>query len=606
MEALEPVLKQKFWILLGIGLIMTFAGWWMATGQISAAITERTTKIENAEKSIPAGDVPNEIWTKRLAEVNAKQEASIKSTQLGLWKRQQARMVLPEGLPHVEYDEKLKNDERELFRDAYGEEVRRVWKVLNPMDTDGTGVVNYPLPMMFKLLKQKPWINAPPKSETIWEVMEDLWLLEGLFESIAEANGGPDAGRPEACVHQIDNLELRGGGEKLSTGSSGGSDEGMMSGFGGAAGMGMGMGMGMGNRGGAGEMSGMPGMGGGGAASVPTVSAEFDVREEFGDDGSGSGVGGGSGGGGGGGPAGMMSAMSMMQGGAMGGMGEDGMGSGQVESVIKRYVTSDENLPYKTRGFYLSVKMDHRKIPQLIAELTANEKSVWPVQILRVQMSRLHEDDVTFSSGYSGGGGMRMGPGGPMGMGMGMGMAGSMGAGGPMSALGGVRDRDDEYDQFTNSRSFNNGNMSPQTMLKVKESQESLDIALRDPYMAQVTLCGVFTMYKKVEEPKEEAAPESTSAAGESEATEEAGSGEGDNPDAAASESAGPEMSDRSLSAEGSEAPEVLGTTETSEKAEMPGDVPEGGAPEAVEGAGDDSTPLKTDGEEKPENEEKS
>ena len=61
MEALEPVLKQKFWILLGMGIIMTFVGWWMATGQILAAITDRKNKIEAAEKSIPTSDIPNEV-----------------------------------------------------------------------------------------------------------------------------------------------------------------------------------------------------------------------------------------------------------------------------------------------------------------------------------------------------------------------------------------------------------------------------------------------------------------------------------------------------------------------------------------------------------------
>lgn len=81
---------------------------------------------------------------------------------------------------------------------------------------------------------------------------------------------------------------------------------------------------------------------------------------------------------------------------------------------MKRYVSDEPTKPFKTRGFYLSVKMDHRRIPQLIAELTANEKSVWPVEILRVQMSRLHEDEITAGSGsggYGGGGGaMRPGP----------------------------------------------------------------------------------------------------------------------------------------------------------------------------------------------------
>ncbi|WP_397571756.1 hypothetical protein [Schlesneria sp. T3-172] len=594
MEALEPVLKQKFWILLGIGLLMTFFGWWSGTGKTAAAIAERTSKIEAANTSIPTADIPNEVWTKRLAEVNGKQESSIKSTQLGLWKRQQERMVLPAGLPHVEYDEKLKNEERELFRDAYVEEVTRVWKTLNPMDADGTGVVNFPIQSMFRLMNQKPWTKAPPKSEIIWEVMEDLWLLEGLFQSITEANGGPDAGRAEACVHQIDVLELRGGGEKPSLGGSGGgSDDGSMAGFGGAAGMGMMGGMGM--RGGGGDMGatgGMAGMPGGGAAAVPSVSAEFDVREEFGDDGSGAGGGAGNrgGGGGGGAPMGMMSSMAMM-GGAMGGMDDEGMGSSQSEKVIKRYVTQDESLPYKTRGFYMSVKMDHRKIPQFISELTANEKSVWPVEILRVQMSRLHEDDATYASGFSGGSaGMRMGAAGGM-------TGGPMGGGpmGAMSTLGGGGD--DEYDAFINTRSFGNRNpaTSMQLMQKVKESQESLDIALRDPYMAQVTLCGVFTMYKKVEETKVEADSESTSSPQEADSSEESEASEAaDN-----SEAGGPEMSDAIP------ATEEVDATEPAAEAELTGDTPRETPVDAGGGTGDDPAPVTPGEDGEPETEEK-
>ena len=59
---------------------MTFIGWWMATGTIAQAITERKTKIEAAESSIPKGDIPNDNWTKRLSEVNDKQDTSIACT----------------------------------------------------------------------------------------------------------------------------------------------------------------------------------------------------------------------------------------------------------------------------------------------------------------------------------------------------------------------------------------------------------------------------------------------------------------------------------------------------------------------------------------------
>ena len=475
---------------------MTFIGWWMATGTIAQAITERKTKIEAAESSIPKGDIPNDNWTKRLSEVNDKQDSSIKTTQLGLWKRQLDRMELPQGLAKVDYQGTFQSADRELFRDAYPNEVRRVWKMLNPMDFDGTGVVKFPIINMFKVMNQKQWIVTAPKSEIIWQVMEDLWLLEGLFQSIAEVNGGPQATRADAAIHQIDKLELRGGGDKNAMASSGGVGGG---GGGGITDTGLGLGMGWG-----GPPRGFPGgdlPGGPGAtSSLPAISAEFDPKEEFGDDGSTSGASFGGGGGGGG--------LGM---GAMG-MGGGGGNDAATETVVKRYVSNEERLPYKTRGFYLSVKMDHRRIPQFLAELTANDKSVWPVEILRVQMSRLHEADSPGST-MGGMGGVpeyatRMPPG-----------QGSMGLGGVMPQPGGV---DDGLSGFTESLTGPAAG-SAANLLQQRAAAELLDIALKDPYMAQVTVCGVFTMYRKVEQPKVEP-PVETKPATPAEATEETAS----------------------------------------------------------------------------------
>ena len=502
MQALEPVLKQKFWILLGMGLLMTFIGWWMATGTIAQAITERKTKIEAAESGIPKGDIPNDNWSKRLSEVNDKQDMSIKQTQLDLYQRQLNRMELPPGLTKVEYQGTFQNPDRELFRDAYADEVRKVWKMLNPIDVDGTGVVKFSLNSMFKVMNQKPWILAPPKSEIIWDVMEDLWLLEGLFQSIAEVNGGPQANRAEAVIHQIDRLELRGGGDKSASGSSGGSATFGSAGVGSGASESMMMG-GMGGPSrvypGAGDMAGGMGGGPGAAASLPVVSAEFDPKEEFGDDGGGSGAGFGGGGGGFGGGG---------FGGGMGMLGGGGPGAEvAAEKAVKRYVSNEDRLPYKTRGFYISVKMDHRRIPQFLAELTANDKSVWPVEILRVQMSRLHEDDSPSSFASPGADyGSRMPPG-----------QGSMGMGGPNGQPGGA---DDGISGFTESASGPAAS-SAASLLQQKATAELLDIALRDPYMAQVTVCGVFTMYRKVDLPKAEPAAETKPATPATESTEE-------------------------------------------------------------------------------------
>ena len=74
MERLAPVLKQKFWILLGIGIVMTITGWWMATSGLAATIAARRTAIINSEKKVPGASdvVPNNDWSVGLVALNAK------------------------------------------------------------------------------------------------------------------------------------------------------------------------------------------------------------------------------------------------------------------------------------------------------------------------------------------------------------------------------------------------------------------------------------------------------------------------------------------------------------------------------------------------------
>ena len=550
MEALEPVLKQKFWILLGMAVIMTFTGWWMATAAIAQQTSERMTKIKAAQDSVPKGEVPNESWTKRLAGINATQDASNNATKMSLWKRQLAKMTIPQGLDQtVPYQGKFTSEDREVFRDIYPEEVRKVWKMLNPMDLDGSGVVDFPLSSMFKLMNQKPWILSAPKSEVIWDIMEDLWLLEGLFQSITEVNGGLEATRMEAVVHQIDKLELHGGGEKLSSGGATGaaSAEGPMGSFA----------MSMPSMG---AMGGPGGAGAGGASGMTPVSAEFDIKEEFGDDGStaSSGLRGG----------GSMSSMMMSMGAS--GEGGGGMPAATAEPVVKRYVSDEPAKPFKTRGFYLSVKMDHRRIPQLIAELTANDKSVWPVEIVRVQMSRLHEDD----SLGGGAGSMRSGRSFPGAMGSdessGSAMAaqmaqGALGAfpGGGGGFPGGGGGGADEFAGFTsNTPGGAAAAKSPQAML----AQSVLENTLKDPYMAQVTICGFFTMYRKVEEPEAKPAPTSPENPSSPEVKSEGTEASGQTADMSADSApaGGAEI--------GSEPPEDAGKTASEMPAEESGD----------------------------------
>src|SRR5437868_5128632 len=94
MERLAPILKQKFWILLGVAILMTLIGWWMASSKMLKAFTDRKAEIEKAVEKVPKGTIPSADWAKRLNDLNASQEKAIAMTQAVLWQKQLARMMV--------------------------------------------------------------------------------------------------------------------------------------------------------------------------------------------------------------------------------------------------------------------------------------------------------------------------------------------------------------------------------------------------------------------------------------------------------------------------------------------------------------------------------
>lgn len=486
MERLEPVLKQKFWILLGVALIMSVTGWWMATSKLKADISSRKSAIDSAFGKIPKSRVPNENWIKELNKLNAEQEKAIASAKVAMWKRQEAKMMTwpddGEFKIKVEgYWAPFGTPSSEAFRLSYAKEVQKVWKVVNPLtfdaedrDETGKGVVFFPFsPAMYDILKQKPWDNVQGvSSERMWQIKEDLWLLERLFQSITDLNGGFDVTQNEAYIHTINHLQLRGGGAR-----SAGKTSAPTQGFGTpslVAGLGTSMQSSMDEddaRDAAYNAASSGGPAAGPSAALPPVSVEFDAAEEFGADGSSGGPGSG--------------------------------GGGQLE----RYIIKEDNVPYKTRGFYLSVQMDHTQIPRFIAELTANESTILPIEVVRVQMSRKHEDEVTkiVTTEKKSGGGLA-GPilpirrpafGTPLGR-TPMPNPNSNDEDRPVSPLdggggiGGGRTGAAYPGQFVDKA-------EEARLAAIVQAYATYNKVIADPNMATVTICGVFILYKKAD-----------------------------------------------------------------------------------------------------------
>ena len=293
MERLEPVLKQKFWILLGVGMVMTITGWWLATGSLANTTKARNELVEAAYKSIPTDEIPNRDWSAKLSTLNAEQNRAVKHTAAWLWDQQKSRMTWPDSVAPFAWQNGYRGEipltGRESYRTAYGVDVRRVWDSVRPFRAvDGTGIVVFG--QSHNVLPQRTWGSLAPSSAEMWDAQEDLWLIESLLRTILDVNGGPDAGRVDAFVHAIETLKLVGGQPPAQRKGAGGSAG---PGAPGASGT---MGSGAGAHGGGGPQApsstfGGEMMGGGARSGAPqgVTTSEFEPKEEFGDDGAGRG-----------------------------------------------------------------------------------------------------------------------------------------------------------------------------------------------------------------------------------------------------------------------------------------------------------------------------
>ncbi len=510
MKQLEPILKYHFWILLVVGLIMAFSGWWMTTGQMKAAITSRKEAIQKAADLLPKGEVASAEWAVKLKAINDAQERLVRETREGLYARQKERMIWPEVIREVAAKLKYREEFTDVihhinYRDNYDKEVMRVYSIPRPIGPNNSnGVISFSMGQM----PHRVWNDHTPTSKQMWDSIEDLWLIEPILQAILETNGGPKATKYDAVVLSIEHLKLH-GGDRSKIGQTGGS------GGGGAPAGGFG--------GGGVTPSGDDsdfGRSGGGAGNL-----DVNPLEVFGDPGTSAADAGNAM------PAGLDAA---------GGEGRQN----QFDDPGRRYIDDDKAaIPYRTRGFKLTVVMDHRKVPDLYGQLTSSERSPWPIQIVRLHVGRLADA-----------GGVRNDALGREGQGVPFGAFGARPAVGNINAV---------------------------------ESNPIAEL-MENPFLARVTLAGIITLYNEPE--KKDLPPPANSPVDSGAATQPvADAKDEDGKDGTADDpSADPAMSEDSASEPSEDSSE---SGDDPEEKTMSDDAPDGDAPESEPSESSDAPP---------------
>lgn len=449
MDKLKPILAQKFWILIFLGLTLPIVGWWMATGTMAATYEAGAKKVEEAfnlpSKSEPH---PNPKWTNPLGDLNKADEAKIAATRKLLWERQLPLMTWPSNIAQqmkgMAYRAEIPSNIRSLYRTGYGISLYETWKIPQPIDENGAGLVDFP----FETLNNENWGEQPipPNSEQMWNAQEDFWFLSSLLEPIRRVNEGAVTTN-ETAVRQILLLELRGG-----SGTPGGKDA---SGGGAAASAPAGTtGGGEAAKGAGGDVPGGPaiGLGGGGVQSQgETPEVGFNPDDEFGSDG------GGGGGAGGGGTAKSDAGANPLAGGTTGG---PAVGGGGGQGAKKRYIT--ENDKYKTRGFYMELVVDHRRLPDLLVQLA---DAPWPCRITRVHVAAHNPNEIS----------------------------GDVIGGGKLN-FGARNQNTNRPRQKTSGRGPGSG-LEGDIGTERNTSAADMTSALADPFLADVAIDGVITIY---------------------------------------------------------------------------------------------------------------
>lgn len=411
MDKLKQVLKYQFWILLGLAVIFPLVGWFLASSGMAKNFEERQKKLDGQFGQLKASAAdPNNDWENQLKKINEVQELESLKARVHLWEMQQPLKVWPPKMSTTD-PEQFTSADRGYYRKNYLSFRKEVFEQLEPVVEDEEegrrkGKVAIALDS-FPVSEAVGGIRTDnPSSQEIEEAQEDLWLANAIIQVVRTLNQS-SSGQVDAVVPEISVFTLRGGNRSGSTitltkksGGSSSSSTSASAGGGGAAAMGEQMAKmakeGLKASGFGGGMAG-GGMGGGGASgdantvgTVPTVT--FDPTEELGEPG---------------------------------------------ENPARRYVEDRDE--FRTRGFYLELKIDQTRVPELLVLLS---NLSWPARVTRVHVADVREEDL-LPLGASGGTGNAMAGGGGMGGGMGM-MAGGGGIdamkamSGAMSKMGGA------------------------------------------------------------------------------------------------------------------------------------------------------------------------
>lgn len=385
MDKLKEILVYRFWILLGVALIAPVIGWWIGSDAMATAIDARKAKIDTAYNKIPsqADELVNQVWIDGVQERNQEQQKAIDEAWQALAIRQEDLKTWPpllaDDFAKLGTTKPIPADIRTVFPREFLLECDKLYYIVNPLRnveyfdektnvylrSEREGIVEFAPTNLPPAWQGQSWRNFQPTSDDIRNAQEDLWLYRSLLEAIRNVNQDATSSN-DAAVLVIDQIYVLSGLAKKGTG-------------GGASRRRTSFGTGTDAMDGEGEDQGRRGATGGSNA-LRFIEHSFEGFFDL--------VGGG--------PSAYLMPSNRINDNTdenddVGNNSRSSRNAGDL-SQFRYYEQTNQ---YKTRAFNLELIIDHRRLPDLLAELS---NCPWPVNIIRVQ----EKDMSPIGSGISG------------------------------------------------------------------------------------------------------------------------------------------------------------------------------------------------------------
>jgi hypothetical protein len=219
-EIIRQAIKYRFWIAVGISLLLPVIAYAVGSGPIKQKAIEETNKIDQAAKDVKQyaqGTVPNRQYKPAVDEKREVLTKDVNASWKKLYARQAPLLTWPSNVEErfqkwgrkwpENVDASAVQEAIIEYVNAYPKFVTDVYKTFQPFDpVEGTGIVSSPVEEML-LRPSKFTVEAPPELGKVWAAQERLWIQRTLLQVIADVNKSASTW-DTAIVRQINLLEV--------------------------------------------------------------------------------------------------------------------------------------------------------------------------------------------------------------------------------------------------------------------------------------------------------------------------------------------------------------------------------------------------------------